>query len=166
MKHIHDQTKKDFEAEGKVLPEHPSWVVMEKMVAADRKGKAAGAGFYEYPKDGKKFLWPGLSELFPLASEQLPQQELIDRLLYAQSIETVRCMEEGVFTSVADGNIGSIFGWGFAPYSGGTLQFINHIGPAKFVARAQELAAKYGDRFQPPQLLIGMAAQGKQFEAA
>jgi len=166
MKHIHDQTKKDFEAEGKTLPEHPSRIVMEKMVAADRKGKAAGAGFYVYPKDGKKFLWPGLSELFPLASEQLPQQELIDRLLYAQSIETVRCMEEGVFTSVADGNIGSIFGWGFAPYSGGTLQFINHVGPAKFVARAQELAAKYGDRFQPPQMLISMAEQGKAFEAA
>src|SRR5690606_23467832 len=142
MKHIHDQTMKDFAAEGRTLPEHPSWVVMETMVGLGRKGKAAGEGFYEYPKDGgKKFLWPGLSQHFELAPVQLPQHELVDRLLYAQSIETVRCMEEGVFTSVADGNIGSIFGWGFAPYSGGTLQYINHIGAETFVARAKELAA-------------------------
>ena len=75
-------------------------------------------------------------------------------------------MEEGVFSSIPDGNIGSIFGWGFAPFTGGTLQFINHVGPAAFVERAKELAAKYGDRFDPPQMLIDMAAKDEQFVAA
>jgi len=167
MKHIYDQTKKDFEAEGKTLPEHPSWPVVEKLIGLGRKGKAAGAGFYEYPTDGgNKFLWPGLTEHFPPAADQLDIEEMIDRMLYVQSIETVRCMEDGVFSSVPDGNIGSIFGWGFAPYTGGTLQFINHVGPAAFVARAKELAAKYGDRFNPPQLLMDMAAKNQEFQAA
>ena len=158
MKHIRDQ--KDFEAEGKTLPDHPCNPVLDKMFAVNRLGKAHGAGFYEY--EGEKRLWPGLTEQFPLG-EQLPQEELIDRMLYIQAIETVRCMEEGVFTSVADGNIGSIFGWGFAPYSGGTLQFINHVGVGWFVERAKELADKYGARFTPPKTLIDMAAAGDTF---
>lgn len=161
MKHIRDQTKKDFEAEGKTLPDHPAYVVLEKMVALDRLGKAHGAGFYEYGSE--KTLWPGLVETFPAAAEPLDQQEMIDRILFIQSIETVRCMEEGVFDSVADANIGSIFGWGFAPYSGGTLQFINHYGVWKFVDRAKELEAKYGARFTPPAKLIEMAASGSEF---
>jgi 3-hydroxyacyl-CoA dehydrogenase/enoyl-CoA hydratase/3-hydroxybutyryl-CoA epimerase len=160
MKHIRDQTRKDFEAEGKTLPDHPCNPVLDKMFAVNRLGKAHGAGFYEY--EGEKRLWPGLTEQFPLG-EQLPQEELIDRMLYIQAIETVRCMEEGVFTSVADGNIGSIFGWGFAPYSGGTLQFINHVGVGWFVERAKELADKYGARFTPPKTLIDMAAAGDTF---
>jgi len=83
--------------------------------------------------------------------------------MFAQAIETVRCYEEGVLRSVADANIGSIFGWGFAPFSGGTLQYINAYGLPRFVARAQELAEKYGDRFKPPALLLEMAEQGKSF---
>lgn len=89
---------------------------------------------------------------------------MIDRLLFVQCLETVRCFEENVLTSSADANIGSIFGWSFAPYSGGTLQFINAYGIEKFIARARELADKYGARFEPPQLLLEMAREGKEFE--
>ena len=84
-------------------------------------------------------------------------------MMFDQAIETVRCFEEGVLRSVADANIGSIFGWGFAPFSGGTLQYINAYGLPRFVARAQELAAQYGPRFTPPALLVEMAEQGKSF---
>ncbi|MFM1919042.1 MAG: hypothetical protein RLZZ303_676 [Candidatus Hydrogenedentota bacterium] len=161
MKHIRDQTRKDFEAEGKALPEHPAFTVLEKMVGLNRLGKAHGAGFYEY--SGEKKLWPGLSEQFPASSSPLPQQDLIDRMLFIQAIETVRCMEEGVFDSVADANIGSIFGWGFAPFTGGTLQFINHYGVSKFVQRAKDLEDKYGARFAVPKTLVDMAAAGESF---
>ncbi|MCO5248437.1 MAG: 3-hydroxyacyl-CoA dehydrogenase family protein [Chitinophagales bacterium] len=161
--HIRKQTIKDFEAEGKSIPDHPAYVVIDKLINLDRKGKAAGAGFYEYPEGSKKFLWPGLNNLFEQA-EPLAQQEIIDRLLFIQAIETVRCVEEGVIESVADANIGSIFGWGFAPYQGGTLQFVNAYGFDKFIKRAEELQAKYGDRFAVPQLLKDKAAKGEIFK--
>ena len=89
---------------------------------------------------------------------------MIDRILYAQSNETARCFEEGVVTEVADANIGSIFGWGFAPFQGGTLQYINSVGgPKVFVERAKDLASKYGERFAPAQVLIDMAAKDEKF---
>jgi len=129
----------------------------------NRVGKAAGGGFYEYPKDGgKKHLWSGLQENFP-EKKQLPGKEMIERMMFIQCIETVRCLEEGVLRNVPDANIGSIFGWGFAPFKGGTLQYINDYGVAEFVARAQELASQYGDRFAVPALLNKMAAEGKEF---
>src|SRR5690606_10905732 len=92
-------------------------------------------------------------------------QEVRDRLLFIQAIETVRCLEEGVLTSVADANIGSVFGIGFAAWSGGALQFINQYGPARFVARARELAQRYGERFTPPALLLQKAASDSRFYA-
>lgn len=162
MAHIRKQTAADFEAEGKPAPTHPAYPVSEKLLALNRPGKAAGAGFYEYPKDGKKQLWSGLNELFP-AGEQLPQQEIIDRLLFVQALDTVRCLEEGVLTSVADANIGAIFGWGFAPFHGGTLQFINAYGLDAFIGRSEELQAKYGARFAVPALLKEKAAKGEKF---
>lgn len=165
MKHIKEQTEKDFAAEGKTLPDHPAYKVLEVMTGKlDRLGKAHGAGFYEYPQNEPKHLWPGLRENFPPQNGDLPLQEMMDRMLYVQCLETVRCMEEGVFSSVADGNIGSVFGWGFAPWSGGVLQYINATGLEKFVARAKELAAKYGTRFQPPKKLVDMAEKGQKFE--
>lgn len=162
MAHIRKQTAADFEAEGKPAPTHPAYPVSEKLLSLNRPGKAAGAGFYDYPKDGKKALWPGLNELFP-AGEQLPQQELIDRLLFVQALDTVRCLEEGVLKSVADANIGAIFGWGFAPFHGGTLQYINAYGMNAFISRAEELQAKYGARFAVPALLKEKAAKGESF---
>jgi 3-hydroxyacyl-CoA dehydrogenase/enoyl-CoA hydratase/3-hydroxybutyryl-CoA epimerase len=169
--HVMNQTRKDFEAEGREYPAHPGEAVIRKMVEElDRPGKKAGKGFYEYPQsegeNGKKRLWPGLAEHFPLVEKQLSQQEMIDRMMYAQANETARCFEEGVLTEIADANIGSVFGWGFAPFHGGTLQFINSIGgTAKFVERAKELAAAYGERFQPAKLLEEMAAKHENFAA-
>ncbi len=162
--HVLEQTRKDLAAEGKTATEHPGVAVVEKMAKQlDRQGKKAGKGFYDYPAGGQKTLWKGLAEQFPLA-EQLPQQELIDRLLYAQANEAAKCFEEGVVTAVGDTNIGSIFGWGFAPHQGGALQFINATGLAQFVKRSKELEKKYGERFKPAKLLVKMAKEGKRFE--
>ncbi|MFN8277644.1 MAG: 3-hydroxyacyl-CoA dehydrogenase NAD-binding domain-containing protein [Chitinophagales bacterium] len=153
--HIRKQTIEDLKAEGKAIPESSAYPVIDKMIEAGREGKAKGGGFYDYPKekDGKKTLWTGLASLFPHTAD-LNQQDMIDRMLFIQCLETVRCMEEGVFTSVADGNIGSVFGWGFAPFKGGTLQFINDYGIPQFIARANELKAKYGERFSVPKTLL------------
>jgi 3-hydroxyacyl-CoA dehydrogenase/enoyl-CoA hydratase/3-hydroxybutyryl-CoA epimerase len=162
--HIRKQTIEDFKAEGKEVPAHHAYKAIDKMVyELNRTGKAAGAGFYEYPKDGgKKHLWSGLKQNFT-EKEQLPGKEMIERMMFIQCIETVRCLEEGVLRNVPDANIGSIFGWGFAPFKGGTLQYINDYGVAKFVARAQQLTAQYGDRFAVPALLTKIAAENKEF---
>jgi 3-hydroxyacyl-CoA dehydrogenase/enoyl-CoA hydratase/3-hydroxybutyryl-CoA epimerase len=128
-----------------------------------RLGKKSGQGFYDYA--GKeKTLWPQLLELYPPAANQPTQQELVDRLLFVQANETARCFEENVVRSVADANIGSIFGWGFAPFHGGTLQFINALGAARFVERARELAARYGERFAPAEIVERQSAEGGRFE--
>jgi 3-hydroxyacyl-CoA dehydrogenase / enoyl-CoA hydratase / 3-hydroxybutyryl-CoA epimerase len=162
--HILEQTRKDLAAEGKTLPEHPGSAVIEKMVRQlDRPGKKAGKGFYDYPAGAQKTLWPGLAEHFPL-KEPLPQQELIDRLMFAQANEAARCHAEGVVETVADTNIGSIFGWGFAPFQGGALQFINAYGVENFVKRSKVLAKQYGERFKPAPILVKMAREGRKFE--
>ena len=163
MVHIRTQTLEDLQAEGKTIPEHIAYTVADKMVnELKRPGKAAGGGFYEYPKDGKKFLWPGLAQAFPHKAD-LDEKTMIERMMFIQCIETVRCFEEKVLTSVPDGNIGSIFGWGFAPFKGGTLQYINDYGFKEFIARAKDLTAKYGERFAVPALLEQMAKDGKEF---
>lgn len=160
--HIREQTRKDFEAEGRIVPSDPSDRVVDFMVnKVKRTGKLQGAGFYEYPKDDKKFLWRELQNHFPPTRAELSQDEMKERLLFVQALETARCFQEGVLMSSADANIGSIFGWSFAPYSGGTLQFINAYGVEKFAARARELAEKYGARFEPPDLLIEKAQKGE-----
>ncbi len=163
--HVLTQTRKDFAAEGKAMVEHPANAVIEKMVnSLKRPGKKAKAGFYDYPDVGEKHLWTGLAREFPLAPVQMSQQEMIDRLMYAQANEAAKCFEENVVMTVADTNIGSIFGWGFAPHQGGALQFINAVGVAAFVKRAEQLAAQYGARFAPAALLKKMAAEGRRFE--
>jgi 3-hydroxyacyl-CoA dehydrogenase/enoyl-CoA hydratase/3-hydroxybutyryl-CoA epimerase len=171
MAHIRKQTIEDLKAEGKEVPAHTAYEVMEKMLSLNRAGKAAGAGFYEYPQGGKKHLWNGLKEHFEkkavgddVEQMQRNEKEMIDRLMFIQCIETVRCLEEGVLRNIPDANLGSIFGWGFAPFKGGTLQFINDYGFKAFVTRAKELAAAYGQRFAVPALLEKMAAEGKEFE--
>ncbi|MGP4907083.1 3-hydroxyacyl-CoA dehydrogenase NAD-binding domain-containing protein [Psychrobacter faecalis] len=162
--HVMQQTKKAMEAEGKAFTPHPAMSVVEKMVKEfGREGKKVSKGFYDYPENGEKHLWTELTELYPTTDEQPSQQDLVDRLLYVQANETAKCYEENVVRTVADANIGSIFGWGFAPNQGGTLQFINSVGVDKFVARSRELAQKYGARFEPAQLLVEMAAKGEVF---
>ncbi|MFQ5436853.1 MAG: 3-hydroxyacyl-CoA dehydrogenase family protein, partial [Anaerolineae bacterium] len=162
--HVREQTRQDLAAEGQTLPKQPADAVLDLMVNREKRpGKAQGAGFYDYPADGKKYLWPKLSQLFPSQREKLCQQEMMDRLMFVQALETVRCFEEGVVTSAADANIGSIFGWGFAPFKGGTLQFINDYGLPAFVQRCQELAQKYGERFAPPESLMTMVEEVRNF---
>ena len=162
--HVMEQTKKAMEAEGKTFTPHPAMSVVEKMVKEfGREGKKVSKGFYDYPENGEKHIWSDLTELYPTTDEQPSQQDLVDRLLYVQANETAKCYEENVVRTVADANIGSIFGWGFAPNQGGTLQFINSVGVDKFVARSRELAQKYGARFEPAQILVAMAAKGEVF---
>ncbi|HUR42236.1 MAG TPA: 3-hydroxyacyl-CoA dehydrogenase NAD-binding domain-containing protein [Verrucomicrobiae bacterium] len=168
--HIIEQTRKDLAAEGKSLPEHPGVKVIEKMCKEfNRPGKKAGKGLYDYPVAGagapnqQKSLWSELTKHFPL-QEQLPQQELIDRLMFAQANEAAKCYAEGVVETVADTNIGSIFGWGFAPFQGGALQFINAYGVENFVKRSKDLAKRYGERFRPAPILVKMAKEGRRFE--
>lgn len=135
--------------------------VLEKMAHGYRRmGRAYGGGFYEYPADGPKHLWEGL-DTFKRGRKEVPLADVKDRMLYAQALEAVRCLQEGVVESTRDANIGSIFGWGFPAYTGGAAQFVNHVGVAAFVARANELAGKYGERFAPPKLLLDLAAAGK-----
>ncbi len=160
--HVMEQTRADMEAEGKTYVSPPGQDVVVRMVKEfKRPGRAAGGGFYEYPKEGKKFLWPELAKIFAKPGLTYDFEELKERILYRQAIETARCLEEGVLTSVDDANIGSIFGIGFPAWTGGALQYINHIGVKKFVERSDELAKKYGERFTPPKLLRDLAAAGE-----
>ncbi|MEW9897724.1 3-hydroxyacyl-CoA dehydrogenase NAD-binding domain-containing protein [Chitinivorax sp. PXF-14] len=163
--HIASQARADFEAEGKPYPGHPAEAVAETMLKQQKRaGKAAGAGFYDYPADGgKKHLWAGLNELFGTRAGAVDLQEMVDRILFIQAIETIRCFEEGVLETVRDANIGSIFGIGFAPWTGGAIQYVNQYGLAAFVQRADALAAKHGARFAPPALLRDKAAKGEIF---
>ncbi|SCZ37923.1 MULTISPECIES: 3-hydroxyacyl-CoA dehydrogenase NAD-binding domain-containing protein [unclassified Pseudomonas] len=164
MSHIRAQTAKDLHAEGKMPIEHPAFAVIDLLLNEyKRSGKAAGAGFYEYPANGQKYLWPQLKSRFEKTDGQISPQDIRDRLLFIQALETVRCMEEGVLTSTADANIGSIFGIGFAAWTGGALQFINQYGLQDFVGRAQYLAEQYGERFSPPALLLEKAARHELF---
>lgn len=162
------QSKKDTLAEGKEWVSHPAEAVLTTLVKDhERLGKKVGKGFYDYGQNAEgnsdKQLWPKLTELYPPLAEQPGMQELIDRLLYIQANESARCYEDRVLRSVAEGNVGSIFGWGFAPHQGGTLQFINATGVEQFVARSRELAAKYGTRFEPAPILVEMANKGEVF---
>ncbi|WP_053139435.1 3-hydroxyacyl-CoA dehydrogenase NAD-binding domain-containing protein [Pseudomonas sp. MIACH] len=164
MSHIRQQAAKDLQAEGKTVPSHPATVVIDLLVNEyKRAGKAAGGGFYEYPAGGQKHLWPELKARFERADQQISAQDVCDRLLFIQAIETVRCVEEGVLMSTADANVGSIFGIGFAAWSGGALQFINQYGLNDFIARARYLAEQYGERFSPPALLLDKAARAEVF---
>ncbi|PCI60183.1 MAG: 3-hydroxyacyl-CoA dehydrogenase [Kordiimonadales bacterium] len=138
---------------------------IEKMVVElERFGRKNGKGNYTYPTDGsKKHLWPGLSDHFPVAAEQPTVDEVKSRFMVRQAVEAARCFEEGVLIDASSGDIGAIFGWGFAPFTGGPFSFIDTMGVAEFVAEADRLAQAYGVRFTPPQLLRDMAAAGESF---
>jgi len=154
--------------EGWDFPDHPSYPVIDSMVLEfERGGRAAGAGFYDYEEGKRTGLWSGLVEHFGgnIAPADINFTDLQERMLFVEAIDSVRCYDEGVLRSVPDANIGSIFGIGFPPWTGGVLQYINGYegGVAGFVARAQELTKSYGDRFQPTDSLIAMAASGETF---
>ena len=132
--HIREQNRKELSEKNEKLPQGNWDRVIDFMTEdAKRLGRANGGGFYEYPDNGRKYLWPELKTYFPLSKNPLSQEEIIDRLRFIQAVETIRCYEEGVLNSVAEANIGSIFGWGFAPFKGGTLQFVNDYGIKHFI---------------------------------
>jgi 3-hydroxyacyl-CoA dehydrogenase/enoyl-CoA hydratase/3-hydroxybutyryl-CoA epimerase len=158
------QTAKDLGAAYK--PSGIEGLIEALVVKHGRLGKKAGKGFYEYPADGQRHLWPGLASLTKRSAEQPTIDELKQRFFYAQAVETARCYEENVVTDPADADVGAILGWGFAPWTGGPLSFIDTIGLAKFVAECDRLAQKHGPRFAPNALLRRMAEKGETFYGA
>ncbi len=135
---------------------------MKKMKSQDRSGRKTGGGFYEYPAEGGKKLWLGLADIFPISADY-DIEELKQRFLYAQAIETARCLEENVIETSEDGDLGAIYGWGFPAWTGGTLSYIDTIGVAEFVTECDRLAQKFGPRFAPSAWLRDRAASGTDF---
>ncbi|MFG3530200.1 3-hydroxyacyl-CoA dehydrogenase NAD-binding domain-containing protein [Streptomyces sp. NPDC047917] len=164
---IRNETRRAVEEAGGTWPGHPSDAVIDRMVDEfGRTGRSGGAGFYEYDEAGKRTrLWPGLREHFAKPDTDVPFIDMKERMLFSEALDSVRCLEENVLITVADANIGSIMGIGFPPWTGGVLQYINGYegGLPGFVARARELAERYGDRFLPPALLVEKAGKGEIF---
>jgi 3-hydroxyacyl-CoA dehydrogenase/enoyl-CoA hydratase/3-hydroxybutyryl-CoA epimerase len=173
MRKIRDATRNAAEAEGIEWTGHPAEQVIDRMLDEyDRGGRLAGAGFYDYADGKRTGLWSGLEEAFPRTDDpaSINLKDLEERMLFIESIETVKCLDEGVIETVADANIGSIFGIGFPGWTGGVLQYVNQYerdgqpqGPAAFVARARELAEKYGERFEPPASLVEKGERGEKY---
>jgi 3-hydroxyacyl-CoA dehydrogenase/enoyl-CoA hydratase/3-hydroxybutyryl-CoA epimerase len=160
------------EREGFAYSEHPGAAVVKRMVELGRPSRLKGAGFYEYVDGARSGVWAGLASEFPSSPDAVPFQDVKDRMLFAEALETAKCFEEGVITSSAAANIGSIMGIGFPPNTGGAAQFMTgyeaasgEIGLAAFVARADELAATYGERFRPSAYLRDLASSGGTFPA-
>ncbi|PYE18105.1 3-hydroxyacyl-CoA dehydrogenase/enoyl-CoA hydratase/3-hydroxybutyryl-CoA epimerase [Williamsia limnetica] len=164
---IRKETEKALANEGKTVPEHGSSAVVDKLVdELGRPGRSGGKGFYDYDESGKRIgIWPGLREAFNSGSTTIPFEDMKERMLFAEALETVKCFDEGVLETVADANIGSIFGIGFPAWTGGVIQYINQYegGLQGFVDRARDLAGKYGSNFEPPQSLVDKAAKGEKY---
>jgi 3-hydroxyacyl-CoA dehydrogenase/enoyl-CoA hydratase/3-hydroxybutyryl-CoA epimerase len=140
--------------------------LLEEMVEKrGRYGRKNGKGFYDYPQGGPKRLWPGLADLQPkhLDPDTIDVDELKHRLLAIQALESARCVDEGVVTDMREADVGSILGFGYAPFTGGTISYIDGMGAKAFVELCSALAKKYGDRFEPNNLLREMAKTGDTF---
>ncbi|MEV6673074.1 3-hydroxyacyl-CoA dehydrogenase NAD-binding domain-containing protein [Streptomyces sp. NPDC051162] len=163
---IREETRRAVEEAGGTWTPHPADAVLDRMLDEfGRTGRSGGAGFYDYVDGKRAGLWPGVREHFTRADASIPFEDMKERMLFAEALDTVRCLEEGVLTSVADANIGSILGIGFPGWTGGALQYINGYegGPAGFVRRARVLQAAYGERFAPSRLLLEKAERGERF---
>lgn len=164
---IRNETRRAVEEAGGTWATHPADAVIDRMVDEfGRPGRSGGAGFYEYGEDGGRgLLWPGLREHFTKPGTEIPFEDMKERMLFAEALDSVRCLEENVLMTVADANIGSIMGIGFPAWTGGVLQYINGYegGLPGFVARARQLAERYGDRFLPSALLLEKAEKGETF---
>jgi 3-hydroxyacyl-CoA dehydrogenase / enoyl-CoA hydratase / 3-hydroxybutyryl-CoA epimerase len=173
MRKIRNAAKAAAEASSSGWDGHPSETVIDRMLDEfDRPGKLEGRGFYEYADGKRTGLWKGLRDAFPPVEDPsaIDLRDLEERMLVIEALESVKCLDEGVIESIADANIGSIMGIGYPPWTGGVLQYINGYqhpvhgtGPAAFVARARELAARYGDRFEPPASLVEKAERGERY---
>jgi 3-hydroxyacyl-CoA dehydrogenase/enoyl-CoA hydratase/3-hydroxybutyryl-CoA epimerase len=149
----------------KAVDAQQKWLLQEMVEKRGRFGRKNGKGFYDYPQTGPKRLWPGLADLQKqkLDPDTISIEELKHRFLVVQALEAARCVEEGVITDVREADVGSILGFGFAPFSGGTLSYIDMMGTTAFVALCRRLEKTRGERFAPAQLLIDMAAKGETF---
>jgi 3-hydroxyacyl-CoA dehydrogenase/enoyl-CoA hydratase/3-hydroxybutyryl-CoA epimerase len=150
--------------EGSVVPQQEE--LLTRLVEKEgRLGRKNRKGFYDYPESGQKRLWPGLKDLQakPVEAELVDMQELKQRLLVTQALEAARTVEEGVITDPREADVGSILGFGFAPYTGGALSYIDFMGAKAFVELCRTLQARHGDRFAPPRILLDMAASGETF---
>jgi 3-hydroxyacyl-CoA dehydrogenase/enoyl-CoA hydratase/3-hydroxybutyryl-CoA epimerase len=170
---IMDQARRDAETSGHAYEASGTEDILDLMVKKlERFGRKNGKGFYEYPADGKKRLWPELAQHFPADprwlygegdDKQAKEAEIKKRLLYVQSVDTARCLEANVLTDPQDGDVGSIMGLGFAPQTGGAISLIDQVGIKQFVAECDALAKQYGKQFEVPKLLRDMAARGESF---
>jgi 3-hydroxyacyl-CoA dehydrogenase/enoyl-CoA hydratase/3-hydroxybutyryl-CoA epimerase len=166
---IRNETAAAVTAAGGTWTPHPADAVIDRMIDEfGRPGRSGGAGFYEYADGKRTRLWPGLAEHFGdpnLDPATIPFEDLKERMLFIEALESVKCFDEGVLTSVADANIGSILGIGYPGWTGGVLQYVNQYsgGLNGFVARARELAQRYGPRFEPPASLQARAERGEEY---
>ncbi len=175
MRKIRVASRDAVEASGGSWEVHPAERVIDRMLDQfERPGRLEGRGFYDYEEGRRVGLWTGLREAFPPVADPagLSLTDLEERMLFIEALESVRCLDEGVIETIADANIGSIMGIGFPPWTGGVLQYINGYagpgqpglrGPAAFVARARQLAAAYGERFEPPASLLARAQSGELY---
>ncbi|WP_163993420.1 3-hydroxyacyl-CoA dehydrogenase NAD-binding domain-containing protein [Pyxidicoccus caerfyrddinensis] len=162
------ETKAAVEASGQKWAEHGSYAVVDALIDQhQRKGRSTGGGFYDYVDGKRTNLWPGLAQHFTKPGYTIPFEDMKERMLFAEAIDTVRCFDEGVLRSVADANVGSILGIGFPAWTGGVVQYINGYegptgtGPRGFVTRARQLAERYGKHFLPPASLVEKAEKGE-----
>lgn len=149
----------------KAIDPQQRWLLQEMVEKRGRFGRKNGKGFYDYPQGSPKRLWPGLAELQKkkLDPDKISVEELKHRFLVTQALEAARCVEEGVITDVREADVGSILGFGFAPFTGGTLSYIDMMGTKRFVELCKRLEKKFGERFKPPKLLVDMAAKRDTF---
>jgi 3-hydroxyacyl-CoA dehydrogenase / enoyl-CoA hydratase / 3-hydroxybutyryl-CoA epimerase len=147
------------------IDERQKALLQEMVEKRGRYGRKNGKGFYDYPQNAPKRLWPGLADLqtTKLDPDTIDVEELKHRLLAIQALESARCIQEGVVTDMREADVGSILGFGFAPFTGGTISYIDGMGSKAFVELCSGLAKKYGDRFKPSKLLRDMAKKGESF---
>jgi 3-hydroxyacyl-CoA dehydrogenase / enoyl-CoA hydratase / 3-hydroxybutyryl-CoA epimerase len=167
VKTVREQYKQAAMDTGQRWLPHPSDRVVDRMVDEDhRPGRVGGAGFYDYEAGQRTGLWPGLAEAFgPPRPGQMLLQDMVDRMHFAQALEAVKCLDEGVLASAAEANVGALLGIGFPAWTGGVIQYVNGYpgGTAAFAARASELAGRYGERFIPPLSLVAKAGTGEPY---
>ena len=152
------------EAMGDAYPESPADDLIFWMEAEGRLGRKAGKGFFDYDAKGKRVeYWKGLADKYPVAAEQPDIIEVQERLMFAQVLEAVRALEENVLMDIREGDVGAILAWGFAPWSGGPLSWLDIIGTPYAAERCDQLTEQYGERFACPPLLREMAEKGQSF---
>jgi 3-hydroxyacyl-CoA dehydrogenase/enoyl-CoA hydratase/3-hydroxybutyryl-CoA epimerase len=165
---IREESRAATIAAGGSWTPHPADAVTDRMIdELGRKGRSTGGGFYDYGEGKRLGLWPGLDAFRPEGGwRQIPFEDMKERMLFAEALETVKCLDEGVLTSTTDANVGSILGIGFPAWTGGVARYMDQYpgGLAGFVARARQLAERYGERCTPPASLVARAEEGGSFE--